>query len=166
MIRSLKILLAAIVAYWGLIGVMGNLMSLDLTYDYVEMVTTFSGIPPKEGAEFPPWQTSSPIVVSLGVLLIISGKLGAFVFCSMGAYKMTKAYKATAEQFAKAKQFAMMGCGLAVVMLFGGFIVIGETMFLMWANPDGADAAQSAWRYGGFIALTMIFLGQKEPTTD
>ena len=162
MIRSLKILLAVIVAYWGLIGAMGNLMSLDLTYDYVEMVTTFSGIPPKEGAELPPWQTSSPIVVSLGVLLIISGKLGAFICGSLGAYKMTKAYKASAEQFAEAKRFAILGCGLAVAMLFGGFIVIGETMYLMWANPEGAAAAQSAWRYGGFMALTMIFIGQRE----
>ena len=166
MIRSLKILLTLFVAYWGLVGVMGNLLSLDITYQYVEMVTSFTGIPPKEGAEFPPWQTTNPIVVSLGVLLIISGKIGAFIFGSLGAYKMIKAYKASAEVFAQAKQYAMFGCGLAVVMLFGGFIVIGETMFLMWANPDGASAAQSAWRYGGFMALIMIFLGQKESPND
>lgn len=166
MIRSLKILLAGIVAYWGLIGVMGNLLSLDITYEYVEMVTSFTGIAPKEGAEFPPWQTSNPIIVSLGVLLIVSGKLGAFIFCSLGVYKMIKAHKASAEVFAQAKQFAVFGCGLAIVMLFGGFIVIGETMYLMWANPDGASSAQAAWRYGGFMALIMIFIGQKEPYND
>ena len=162
MIRSLKILLAGIVAYWGLIGAMGNLMSLDMTYQYVELVTSFAEVPSKEGAELPPWQTTNSIIVSLGVLLIVSGKLGAFIFGSLGAYKMIKAFRANAEVFAEAKKYAVFGCGLAVAMLFGGFIVIGETMFMMWIYPDGASAAQSAWRYGGFMALIMIFIAQNE----
>ena len=48
-------------------------------------------------------------------------------------------------------------------MLFGGFTVVGETMYLMWVDPGGEHAAAGAWRYGGFIALIMIFIAQAEP---
>ncbi len=162
MIRSLKILFAAIVAYWGLIGVFGNLASLGVAYEYVEMVTSMSGVF-EEGRPAPPWRTSSPVIVWAGVMLIVLGKLGAFAFCTTGAVKMIKTRDADQAAFADAKKWAVVGCGLAVAMLFGGFTVIGETMYLMWVNPDGEHAAAGAWRYGGFIALIMIFIAQAEP---
>ena len=162
MIRILKIMLAAIVAFWGLVGAIGNFSSLGIAYEYVELVTSMSGvIDPQDPA--PPWRTSSPIVVSAGVLLIVLGKLGAFAFCSAGVVRMIKARHADQRSFANAKKWAVLGCGLAVAMLFGGFIVIGETMYLMWVSPDGEHAAAAAWRYGGFIALVMIFIAQAEP---
>ncbi|MDJ0907415.1 MAG: DUF2165 family protein [Woeseiaceae bacterium] len=162
MIRTLKILFAGIVAFWGLIGAMGNFASLGIAYEYVEMVTSMSGVFEERDAA-PPWRTTSPIVVSAGVALIVLGKLGAMVFCSLGAFKMVRARKADQRSFASAKQWAVFGCGLAVAMLFGGFTVIGETMYLMWIAPDGEHAAAGAWRYGGFIALIMIFIAQAEP---
>ena len=162
MVRQLKILFAGIVAFWGLIGVMGNLASLGVAYDYVEMVTSMSGIF-EEGRAAPPWRTTNPIVVSAGVALIVLGKLGALVFCSIGVFRMIKARNAGQHVFAAAKSWAVVGCGVAVAMLFGGFAVIGETMYLMWVNPDGEHAAAGAWRYGGFIALIMIFIAQREP---
>jgi predicted small integral membrane protein len=162
MIRTLKILFAAIVAYWGLIGAMGNFASLSIAYDYVEMVTSMSGVV-DAGAAAPPWRTSSPVIVWAGVLLIVLGKLGAAVFCSLGVFKMLRARNADRQEFARARQWAVLGCGLAVAMLFGGFIVIGETMYLMWVAPDGEHAAAGAFRYGGFIALIMIFIAQAEP---
>ncbi|MDJ0759970.1 MAG: DUF2165 family protein [Woeseiaceae bacterium] len=153
MIRTLKILFAAIVAFWGLVGVIGNLASLSVAYEYVEMVTGMSDVF-EEGRPAPPWRTASPVIVWAGVMLIVLGKLGAFVFCSIGAFRMLKVRTADTRAFAAAKKYAVFGCGLAVVMLFGGFTVVGETMYLMWVNPDGEHAAAGAWRYGGFIAQT------------
>ena len=162
MIRNLKILLAAIVAYWGLIGAIGNFASLGVAYDYVEMVTSMSGVF-EEGRAAPPWRTSSPVVVSAGVALIVLGKLGAMAFCGIGVVQMIKARSADHRAFAAAKSWAVVGCGLAVAMLFGGFTVVGETMYLMWVDPGGEHVAAGAWRYGGFIALIMIFIAQAEP---
>lgn len=162
MIRLLKIVLAAIVAFWGLIGAIGNFVSLDMTYQYVEMITSMSGFV-DAGAPAPLWRTSSPIIVWAGVLLIILGKLGAFAFCSTGAFLMTRARNGDAPTFAAAKRWAIAGCGIAVIMLFGGFTVAGETMYLMWAFPDGEHSAAAAFRYGGFITLVMIFIAQAEP---
>lgn len=161
MIRTLKILFAAIVAFWGLVSAIGNFVSLDIAYEYVEMVTSMSEVI-EEGSAAPPWRTTSPIVVSAGVLLIVLGKLGAFAFCSIGVVKMARALKSDRRAFETAKKWAVFGCGLAVAMLFGGFTVIGETMYLMWISPGGEHAAAGAWRYGGFIALIMIFMAQAE----
>ncbi len=161
MTRSIKILFAAIVAFWGLVGAIGNFASLSIAYEYVEMVTSMSRVV-EDGGAAPPWRTSSPVIVWAGVMLIVLGKLGAFAFCSTGAYRMVKARKSDARAFAEAKKFAVFGCGLAVAMLFGGFTVIGETMYLMWVDPDGEHAAAGAFRYGGFIALIMIFIAQAE----
>ncbi len=165
MIRNLKILFAAIVAFWGLMGAMGNFASLGIAYEYVEMVTSMSEVFEEEDAG-PPWRTSSPIIVSAGVLLIVLGKLGAFAGCSIGVFHMVKARNADAQAFANAKRWAVLGCGLAVAMLFGGFIVIGETVYLMWISEGGESAAAGAWRYGGFIALIMIFIAQAEPAEN
>ena len=133
-----------------------------MTYQYVELVTSMSSFVDEE-ASAPLWRTTSPVIVSAGVLLIIAGKLGAFAFCSAGAFRMFMARKADNARFAAAKQWAIVGCGFAVVMLFGGFMVVGETMYLMWAFPDGEHSAAAAFRYGGFIALIMIFIAQPEP---
>ena len=54
MTRTLKILFAAIVAFWGFMGAMGNFASLPVAYEYVEMVTSMSGVF-EEGAPAPPW---------------------------------------------------------------------------------------------------------------
>ena len=162
MTRTLKILFAAIVAFWGLVGAIGNFASLSIAYEYVEMVTSMSRVV-EDGGAAPPWRTSSPIIVWAGVMLIVLGKLGAFGFCSTGVVKMVKARAADARAFAAAKKYAVFGCGLAVAMLYGGFTVVGETMYLMWIDPDGEHAAAGAFRYGGFIALIMIFIAQAEP---
>ena len=162
MVRNLKILLAALVAFWGLMGAMSNFSALGAAYTYVEMVTSMAAFEEMMGSA-PPWQTTSPVIIWAGVALIVLGKLGALSFCSIGTFKMVKARGEDQATFAKAKSWAVLGCGLAVAMLFGGFTVIGETMYLMWVFPDREHSAAAAWRYGGFIALIMIFLAQPEP---
>lgn len=157
MIRYLKILLIALVALWGLIGAFGNVVKLDLAYEQVRAVAAMSHV-----ADAPPWATSNPFVVWCGVALIVGGKLAAFLFCSYGAVAMLRNVKADQEAFQRAKRAGVFGCGLAVASLFAGFMVIGETMFLMFMDPGHTKAAEAAFRYGGFIALIMLYTAQRE----
>lgn len=160
MIRLIKIKLVFLVAFWGLMGVLGNLAHLGLTYDNVQQVTSMTHMVEAGGA--PPWANSNPVVIWLGVLLIVAGKAGALLFGTVGGIAMLRARTASAEAFQVAKKWAIVGCGAAVLMLFGGFTVIGETVFLMFFDPELEHAAQAAFRYGGFIALIMIFLAQRD----
>jgi len=39
---------------------------------------------------------------------------------------------------------------------------MGEFVFMMHLDPGLSQAASAAFRYGGFIALIMIFVAQRE----
>ncbi|MEO1041873.1 MAG: DUF2165 family protein [Pseudomonadota bacterium] len=160
MIRWLKIIFVVGIAVWGLIGTLGNLLSLDAAYKSVEQVTSMEWMADGVG---PPWRTTSPVVIGMGVALIILGKLAAAVMCSIGAVTMIKSVGRDAASFQTSKRFAIVGAGAAVFMLFFGFTVIGETAYLMFFEPYLVGAADAAWRYGGFIGLIMLFLAQPEP---
>ncbi len=159
MVRLVKIFLIALVALWGLIGAAGNFAHLDAAYKAVESVTLMPTFPADAA---PPWRTDNPVVVWLGVALIVVGKIAAGAFCAYGAVLMVKARRADSAAFQLAKRFALVGCAFAVAMLFGGFTVIGETLYAMFRYPEHVQAAAGAFRYGGFIALIMIFVGQTD----
>lgn len=159
MIRYLKVLLVVLVALWGLIGVMGNLAKLEVAYEAVHSVTT---MPAFEAGEGPPWATDNPVVIWPGVALIVAGKLAALLFCGWGAIAMLRTVRADPARFQAAKRWAVLGCGLALASLFGGFVVIGEMFYLMFMDPGSEHAAAAGFRYGGFIALIMIFVAQGE----
>jgi len=96
----------------------------------------------------------------MGALMIMLSKVAAGIACSIGALKMWQARAGDAAGFDAAKKHALAGCGIAMIMLFGGFIVIGETWFEMWRSDVLRDLSlQSAFRYGGMITLIALFVG-------
>ncbi|MEM7359997.1 MAG: DUF2165 family protein [Pseudomonadota bacterium] len=161
MLRIIKILLVVSVAAWGLLGATENIMDWNGTMSAVgaaSSMATFDG-----GAES--WKaTSNAAVIWMGALIIVAGKLGAAVFCGRGALSMWQHRNAEAEAFHASKYFALVGCGIAMLMLWGGFIVIGETWFEMWRSDLLRDLSlQSAFRYGGMITLIALFVASREP---
>ena len=57
----------------------------------------------------------------------------------------------------------LIGCGNALLMLFLGFIVIGETWFELWRSDELRTAAlETAFRYGGMITLVALFIGTQD----
>lgn len=160
MLRITKILLVATVALWGFVGAFHNIMGWSGTLGAVVAATsmaTFEG-----GAEA--WQaTSATFVVWLGALFIVGSKVTAAVLCSIGMLRMWVARDGDADAFAAAKELALAGCAVAVIMLFGGFIVIAESWFEMWRSDAlRGPSLEAAFRYAGMIALIGIFVGSKE----
>jgi predicted small integral membrane protein len=73
---------------------------------------------------------------------------------------MWNARAGDAAGFAVAKIPALAGCGVAMLLLFGGFIVIGETWFEMWRSDVLRDLSlQSAFRYGAMVTLIALYVG-------
>lgn len=157
MLRITKITLIATVALFLLMGAVFNVKDWTGTMGAVAAttsMTTFEG-----GAE--DWRaTSSPIVVWTGALFITLSKATAGVLCLIGAVNMWAARKGDASAFTTAKELALSGCAVAMILLFGGWIVIAETWFELWRSDAMRDAAlQTAFRYGGMIALIALFVG-------
>ncbi len=65
--------------------------------------------------------------------------------------------------FSASKKWALTGCGVAVFMLFAGWIVIAETWFELWRSEVLRDVAlDSAFRYAALIALIALFVGAND----
>lgn len=156
MYRAVKAGLMATAALWAICGGLYNITNWSESLTYVEAVTSMSLF--EGGPES--WQaTSNPVIVWLGVLFIFLSKVAAAGLCSVSAWRMwfTRADDAA---FAAARQIGMAGCGIAVIMLFGGFIAIAENFFDLWRSADAGGAILSAaYRYGGVMALIAIMVG-------
>lgn len=161
MIRIIKILLILAVALWGFVGALHNIADWKGTLGAVNAVTSMSTF--EGGAES--WQaTSMPVVVWLGALFIMLSKLTASALCIWGAVKMWQARNSDWHDFNAAKEMALVGCGLALFMLFTGFIVIAESWFGLWQSEVmRAQVLDSAFRYAGLITLIALFVASKEP---
>lgn len=159
MIRIVKILLIVSVAFWALLGAVENVVDWDGTTGAVAAtvsMSTFEG-----GAES--WKaTSSVAVVTAGALLILFGKLAAGLFCLAGTWRMWRARAGDTAAFQSAKIPALAGCGIAVFLLFTGWIVIAETWFELWRSDMMRDLAlQSAFRYGAMVGVIALFVGTR-----
>ena len=160
MLRIMKILLVLSVAMWGLLGAFGNVTQWSETTGAVAIVTsmsTFAG-----GAAR--WQaTTNPAIIVAGALFITLFKIVAGLFCVAGAWRMWAARADDAANFAKAKAFALVGCAVAIFGLFSGWIVIGEGWFEFWRSDMMREqAGETAFRYGGMIALIALFVGTRD----
>jgi predicted small integral membrane protein len=160
MIRIVKIGLILTVVLWGFFGVLGNVLGLEQTLGAVTAVATmvtFEG-----GSES--WQaTSNMVVIWLGALFIMLSKFSTGVLCAVGAGRMWRSRKGSAAEFAAAKGIALAGCGIAVIMLFGGFIVIAESWFELWRSETLLRTALTdAVRYASMIALIGIFVAMPD----
>ncbi len=160
MLRISKIVLVVCVAAWGLVGAFHNVLDWNGTVGAVEAATsmaTFEG-----GSDS--WQAmASPIVVYLGVALILASKTATGLLCSVGAFTMWRQRSADAAAFATSKRLALVGCAVAIAMLFGGFIVIAESWFELWrSDVMRGPVLESAFRYAGMIALIALFVAGRD----
>ena len=160
MLRSIKIILVLSVAVWGTLSAFGNFTHWSGTLEAVGAATsmaTFEG-----GAES--WQaTTNPVVIMAGAVYIVSLKILTAFLCFVGAQRMWSARKDSAQVFSDSKTIALTGCGVGVFLLFFGWIVIAETWFELWRSDVlRGPVLDSAFRYGGFIALIGIFVGARD----
>ena len=156
MLRVMKILLAAGIALWGLLGAFGNIANWPATTGAVAAVTsmsTFAGGPQR-------WQaTTNPAVILAGALFILLGKVVSGLLCAAGAWRMWVAREGDAATFGRAKTMVLSGCAVAMFMLFVGFNVIGGGWFELWRSDMLREqAGEPAFGYGGMIALIALFV--------
>lgn len=160
MLRSIKILLVMSVAAWALVGALGNIVNWKGTTGAVATVTSMSSF--AGGADR--WQaTTNSTIILAGALFIVLFKIATVSLCFAGAVRMWAARVGDPAEFAEAKTLALVGCAVAVLCLFSGWIVIGEGWFELWRSDTMRDVAGgTAFRYGGFIALIALIVGARD----
>lgn len=160
MLRLSKIMLAASVALWGLLGAAGNILGWNATLGAVAAVTSMSTFPGGSGR----WQATTNVwIILAGALFITIAKIGCGLLCLDGGWSMWSARKADAPAFNAAKAKVLAGCAVAIFMLFTGFLIIGEGWFEMWRSDALREqSAEGAFRYAGMIALIALFIAARD----
>ena len=159
-LRLLKAVLVAAVAVWAAVSLLNNLMNWSATLDAVRATTSMATFDAGPGS----WQaTSNPIIVWLGALFIAGAKLVSAALCGVGALGMWRARTAQDQGYVASRRTALIGCGVALFMLFMGFIVIAEVWFGLWQSESLREPVlESAMRYAASIALIALFVASPE----
>ena len=164
MLRMVKVLLILTVGVWGLIGAFGNLTNWTGVIESVSKTISMSTL---QGGELDWRATSNPILIYLGAAMIPAAKILSGVLCFAGAWRMWSAKSEGGLAFERAKELALAGCGIALLMLFSGWIVIADTWFQGWRSETLRDSALStAFRYAGFVGLIALFVAARDDSGD
>ena len=153
--RYLKIALVFFVSLQGLVGGFGNLAGLDTTYGGVARVLSMEGVPSSVPRVF---AFDAPIFIWIGACWILLLKLVTGVTGAIGVFQLFRYRNGSAEEFQAAKYWGLFACGASILMLFGGFIVIGTTMLFMWQTEAGQVAFEGATYFLVCLGVVALYV--------
>ena len=159
-IRYLKIILVVFVGLQGLLYVAGNLANWNSAVVFVGYVLGMEGHEAYATHIFP--AITNQVLVTLVFLIIVAGEFLVGALSLKGAWDLWQVRKAGAEVFDSAKTYAILGCGMALVVWFGGFVVIGGALFQMWQTELGAASFEGSFVYAMTSGLVLLFLVSPE----
>lgn len=142
MVRNLKVLLAAFVAFFCLAYGVQNIVNLDAAHGFVAYVASMTGHEAYPAHFGPP--VTAPALTWTMLWIIIALEITAGVVAAKGAWSMFRARGAGADEFNKAKTFALAGCLLAIVVWYGLFSSFAGTYFQLWQTEAGLNAVRDA----------------------
>ena len=155
-IRLLKIVLVLFVGLLALFFAAANIANWSRGLETVAYVLAMEGHDYYSNRIFPP--ITNPVLVTLAFLVIIAGELLVGVLSLKGAWDLWWKRKVSADEFNSAKTIAILGCGMAMVVWFGGFMVLGGGLFQMWQSEIGAGSFRDAFTVAVTSGIIMLFL--------
>ncbi len=159
-IRMLKIVLTIFVSLLGIFYATQNIVNFDTVYGFISAVASMEGANFYTNAFGP--AITSPLLIYITMALIIAGEYLVGLLAAKGAMDMWKARAAKADAFNAAKKFAILGAGMALVVWFGFFTVIGGAYFQMWQTDLGSSSLEGAFQLVGSIGLVLLFINMKD----
>jgi predicted small integral membrane protein len=160
MLIKAKTALIVMVAVWAFSSALQNVIDWQGTIAAVIATTSMATI---EGGETSWKATSEPVLAWTGALFILLSKVLAGTLCAIGALKMWGAQDKDINTYNKAKNIALTGCFVAIIMLFGGFIVVAEGWFELWRSETlRTPVIESAFRYGCMISLIALIVASPD----
>ena len=159
-IRYLKIILVVFVGLTGLLFVAGNIANWKAGLVLVGYVLSMEGHEIYSSHIFPPVTNSA--LVTIAYLLILAGESLVGVLSLKGAWDLWSARKESADDFNASKTNAILGTGMAMLVWFGGFIVIGGVLFQMWQTKIGAGSFHDAFIFAVIGGLVMLFVSNPD----
>lgn len=159
-IRLVKTILVVLVALQGLFYGLQNLINLDSALGFVGTVLAMADRPFYAASLVPSITNPTIVAVALGAIVLAELSVGALGL--KGAWNMWQNRAASADAFNNAKKFGLLSCGMAMVVWFGFFIVIGGTVFIMWQTEIGGGSLEGAFQLGGVAGLVFLVVNSAD----
>lgn len=159
-IRMLKIVLVVFVGLQGWFYVAGNIANWGSALGAVGYVLAMEGHEVYATHLLPP--ITHPVLVTIALLVIIFGEFLVGALSLTGGWHLWQVRNGDSAAFNSAKTLAILGAGMALVVWFGGFVVIGGALFQMWQTQVGTVSFEGAFIYGATSALVLLFVNSPD----
>lgn len=153
-IRSLKTVFNAIIALLCLAYATQNIVNLDAAYASFAYVMSNADHAAYAKSFMP--AISSPILLWIALVLVVACEFLAGLLAAKGAFSMWGARNAPADEFNRSKKYALLGCGMGVIVWLGFFGVFGGAFFQMWQTEIGKASMDGAFQF--FISCAVVFI--------
>lgn len=158
--RSVKILLAVFAALFCIIYAVQNIVNLQAGHGFVTYVASMADHAAYPAHIGPP--VTAPLLTWIMFLVIIALELSAGLLAGKGAWDMFQARNASAGEFGAAKQYALVGCGIAIIVWFGLFGAIAGGYFQAWQTEAGGNAVREAALFAIQHGIVLLVLATKD----
>ena len=154
--RNIKIALAGFVALFCLFYAVQNIVNLQAGHGFVAYVSSMADHVAYPKHLGPP--VTLPALTWMMFLIIVALELLAGLLAARGAYDMFSARGAPAGDFAAAKRYALLGCGIAILVWFGLFGAIAGAYFQTWQTEAGVNALRDAGMFSIQHGIVLLIL--------
>lgn len=158
--RLVKIFLALSVALFCTFYAVQNIVNLQAAHGFVVYVASMADHTAYP-AHFGPSVTGAFLTWTM-LFVIIGLEMAAGLFAAKGAYDLCNARNGSADEFNAAKSYALVGCGIAMLVWFGLFSAIAGPYFQMWQTEAGLNALRDASLFALQIGMVLIVLALKD----
>lgn len=159
-IRQLKIIFVALIALMCLFYFTQNVVNLDACY------MAFAYVMGAIDHQIYPDQVipaiQNPALVWFALVIVVGLELMAGLCAARGAVDLWRARKAPSAGFNAAKTYALIGCGLGIVIWLGMFMVLGGALFIMWQTDVGRGSLENAFQFFGACALIYMIVSAED----
>ncbi len=152
--RFIKIFLAIFVALFCLFYATQNVWNLSAGHWFVGHMASMEGHEAYPAHFGPP--VTSPAMVWVMFSIIIALEYLAGLLAAKGAWDMWLARGDSAERFNHAKAYALIACGVGMIIWFGIFHALGGAYFQMWQIEAGRGPTIDSAHFS--LQMGMIFL--------
>jgi len=158
--RNLKIVFVALISLLCLFYGTQNVVNLEACYQAFAYVLGAVDHQVYSHHVMPAIQNSAAIW--LAVVMVVGLEFAAGLCAAKGALDLWSARNASAERFNGAKTYALVGCGLGIVIWLGLFAVFGGALFIMWQTEIGRGSLQNANQFFGACAFIFIIVSMSD----
>jgi predicted small integral membrane protein len=152
--RYLKVVFVLLISLLCLFYAVQNVVNLEACFQAFAYVAGAADHQVYGSSLIPAIQ--SPALIWLMLIIVIALEFAAGLVAAKGAWDLWSVRQAPATEFNESKTYALLGCGLGIVIWLGLFGVFGGALFQMWQTEIGGNSMDDAFQF--FVSCALVFL--------